>query len=91
RMISRYRPQCQIMGCTTDPKVCRQLNMAWGVTPLLIELEHDTFELIDHTIQTVEDAGYLKDGEIAILTAGVPLGTSGTTNMIKVQIAGSKY
>ncbi|HHU71412.1 MAG TPA: pyruvate kinase [Clostridiales bacterium] len=91
RMISRYRPECQIMGCSTDPKVCRQLNMAWGVTPLLIELEHDTFELIEHTIQAVEDAGYLKDGEVAVLTAGVPLGTSGTTNMIKVQIAGSKY
>lgn len=91
RMISRYRPQCQILGCTTDPVVCRQLKMAWGVTPLLIPLEHDTFELFDHAIQTVEDAGYLEDGEIAVLTAGVPLGTSGTTNMIKVQIAGSKY
>ena len=91
RMISRFRPETHIMGCTTDPKVCRQLNMAWGVTPLLIDVEHDTFELIDHTIQAVENAGYLKDGELAIFTAGVPLGTSGTTNMIKVQIAGSKY
>lgn len=91
RMISRFRPFCQIMGCTTDPKVYRQLSMAWGVTPLLIDLEHDTFELIEHTIQAVEDAGYLQDGELAVLTAGVPLGTSGTTNMIKVQIAGSKY
>ncbi len=91
RMISRYRPQCQILGCTTDPKVCRQLNMAWGVTPLLMDVEHDTFELIEHAIQAVEDAGYLKDGELAVLTAGVPLGTSGTTNMIKVQVAGSKY
>ncbi|HBY70621.1 MAG TPA: pyruvate kinase [Lachnospiraceae bacterium] len=91
RMISRFRPSCQIMGCTTDPKVYRQLSMAWGVTPLLIDLEHDTFELIEHAIQAVEDASYLKDGELAVVTAGVPLGTSGTTNMIKVQIAGSKY
>ncbi len=91
RMISRYRPECQIMGCTTDPVVCRQLNMAWGVTPLLVAMEHDTFELFDHVIQSVEDAGYLEDGELAILTAGVPLGTTGTTNIIKVQIAGSKY
>lgn len=91
RMISRYRPQCQILGCTTDPIVYRQLNLAWGVTPLLIALEHDTFELFDHAIDAVEKAGYLKDGEVAILTAGVPLGTSGTTNLIKVQIAGSKY
>lgn len=91
RMISRYRPECQIMGCTTDPVVCRQLNMSWGVTPLLVAMEYDTFELFDHVIQEVEDAGYLKDGEMAVLTAGVPLGTSGTTNIIKVQIAGSKY
>ncbi len=91
RMISRYRPECQILGCTTDPMVFRQLNMAWGVTPLLIAVEHDTFELFDHAIQAVEDAGYLEDGELAVLTAGVPLGTSGTTNLIKVQIAGSKY
>lgn len=91
RMISRYRPECQIMGCTTDPVVCRQLNLSWGVTPLLIAVEHDTFELFDHAIQAVEKAGYLKDGEMAVLTAGVPLGTSGTTNIIKVQIAGSKF
>lgn len=91
RMISRYRPECQIMGCTTDPMVCRQLNLAWGVTPLLIAVEHDTFELFDHAIQAVEKAGYLEDGELAVLTAGVPLGIAGTTNIIKVQIAGSKF
>ena len=89
RMVSRYRPSCPILGCTTDPVVCRQLNMAWGVVPLLIAVEHDTFELFDHAIQAVEDAGYLHDGEMAVLTAGVPLGISGTTNIIKVQIAGS--
>lgn len=91
RDISRYRPDCPILGCTTDPVVCRQLNMAWGVVPLLIAVEHDTFELFDHAVLAVENKGYLKDGDLAVLTAGVPLGTSGTTNMIKVQIAGSKY
>lgn len=91
KMISKYRPDCQIMGCTTDPIVCRQLNLSWGVTPLLIAVEHDTFELFDHAILAVEKAEYLNEGEIAVLTAGVPLGISGTTNMIKVQVAGSKY
>lgn len=91
RIISRYRPECQILGCTTDPVVYRQLSLSWGVTPLLMKVEHDTFELFDHAILTVEKAGYLKDGEIAVLTAGVPLGISGTTNIIKVQVAGSKY
>ena len=90
RMISRYRPACMIMGCSTDPVVCRQLNLAWGIKPLLIAVEHDTFELFDHAIEAVEKAGYLEDGELAVLTAGVPLGTSGTTNIIKVQLAGNK-
>ncbi len=91
RMISRYRPACQILGCTMNPVVCRQMNMSWGVTPLLMDVEHDTFELINHAIQTVERAGYLEDGDLTVLTAGVPLETSGTTNLIKVQIAGSQY
>lgn len=91
RMISRYRPACPIIGCTTDPTVYRQLSLAWGVTPLLIAVEHDTFELFDHAIEAVEKAGYINNGELAVLTAGVPLGTSGTTNIIKVQVAGSKY
>lgn len=89
RMISRYRPDCQILGCTTDPVVYRQLKLAWGVTPLLIAVEHDTFELFDHAMEAVQKAGYLNDGDIAVLTAGVPLGISGTTNIIKVQVAGS--
>lgn len=88
RVISRFRPQCQILGCTTDPVICRQLNMSWGVTPLLMPVEHDTFELFDHAIQTVEESGFLQEGELAVLTAGLPLGMSGTTNLIKVQVAG---
>lgn len=90
RMISRYRPECPIICCTIDPIVCRQLNMAWGVTPLLMDVEHDTFELLNHAVKAVEDAGYLNNGELAVLTAGLPLGISGTTNMIKVQISGEK-
>lgn len=88
RMISRFRPHCHVMGCTTDPVICRQLNMAWGIKPLLIATEHDTFELFDHALQAVEKAGYIDKGELAVMTAGVPLGISGNTNIIKVQIAG---
>lgn len=88
RMISRFRPQCHIMGCTTDPIVCRQLNMAWGIKPLLIAVEHDTFELFDHALEAVERAGYLDKGDLTVMTAGVPLGITGSTNMIKVQTVG---
>lgn len=90
RMISRYRPECPIYGCTTDPVVYRQLKMAWGITPVMIEAEHDTFELFDHAIEHVQKDGFIKNGDIAVLTAGVPLGTSGTTNILKVQVVGAK-
>jgi pyruvate kinase len=90
RMISRYRPDCQILGCTTSPMVCRQLNLSWGVTPLQIAVEHDTFELFDHAIKAVEDAGFLHVGDLAVLTAGLPLAISGTTNMIKVHVVENK-
>lgn len=91
RMISRFRPQCHIMGCTTDPVVFRQLNMSWGVTPLLIATEHDTFELFDHALEAVEKSDYINKGELAVMTAGVPLGITGTTNIIKVQVAGETH
>jgi pyruvate kinase len=88
RMISRFRPQCHIMGCTTDPVVCRQLNMAWGIKPLLIAVEHDTFELFDHALQAVEKASYLQKGDLTVMTAGIPLGITGSTNIIKVKTVG---
>jgi pyruvate kinase len=91
RMISRYRPECAIVGCTTHKHVLRQLNLSWGVIPILISEEKDTFELFEHAVKVVEDKGYLQDGELTVITAGVPLGVSGTTNMIKVHIAGKQY
>ncbi len=91
RMISRYRPACMIIGCTTEEHVCRQLNLSWGVTPILINEERDTFELFDHAVAAVEEKGYLKKGELTVITAGVPLRVSGTTNLIKVHIAGNQY
>lgn len=91
RMISRYRPECDIIGCTTYPAICRQMNLSWGVTPVLIEEEQDTFELFENAIKVTEQAGYLKRDDLVVITAGVPLGMSGTTNMIKVHCVGRKY
>jgi len=91
RMISKYRPDCPIMGCSTYPHICRQLNLSWGVTPLLVKEEKDTFELFEHAVRMVEDRGYIKDGSLTVITAGVPLGISGTTNLLKVHVTGSKY
>ena len=86
KMVSRYRPDSDIIACTMDEKVNRQLNLSWGVTPILIDEEKDTFELFGHAIEKVKELGYLKKGDITVITAGVPLGVSGTTNMLKVQV-----
>ncbi len=91
RMISKYRPDCPIMGCSTYPKVCRQLNMSWGVKPLLIAEEQDTFELFNNAVNAGVEAGVLEKDDLAVITAGVPLGISGTTNMIKVHVVGRRY
>lgn len=91
RMISKYRPECTIIGCTTEKHVCRQLNLSWGVKPLLIKEEEDTFVLFEHAVAMVEEKGYLKHGDLTVITAGVPLRTSGTTNIIKVHIVGNQY
>ena len=88
RMISRYRPDCQIVGCTTSDTVYRQLNLSWGVTPLLIAEEKSTDDLFDHAVEAAVKAGLICDGELVVLTAGVPLGISGTTNLMKVHVVG---
>ena len=88
RMVSKYRPACPIIGCSVNKDVCRKMNLSWGVTPLLVELKHNSDELFDHAVDKAEEMGLIKQGEIVVLTAGVPLGISGTTNMIKVHVAG---
>lgn len=85
RMISRYRPACDIIAGSTSEKVCRQLNLSWGVAPFLIEEKNDVFELSDHAIAVAKQHGMIRTADIAVITLGVPMGMSGTTNMIKVE------
>lgn len=85
RMISKFRPSTVIVGATANEKVYRQLVLSWGVVPVLCEEKQNTDELFDHAVEVSVNAGLLKKGDIAVITAGIPLGTSGTTNMLKVQ------
>lgn len=85
RMISRYRPDCNIIGCTTSEKVCRQLNLSWGVTPVLLEEKKDVFDLFTHSVAVAKAQGLLKTDDIAVITSGIPIGISGTTNILKVE------
>ncbi|MDE6432720.1 MAG: pyruvate kinase [Lachnospiraceae bacterium] len=88
RMISKYRPACPIVGCTPYENVWRQLNLSWGVLPLMVEEKNNTDDLFEHAIEQAEKKGYVAQGEITVITAGVPLGVSGTTNLIKVHVVG---
>ncbi len=90
RMIARYRPGCDIIGCTPSETVAHQLNLVWGVSPVLIEERQDVFDLFDYALDTTRDQGMMNEGDIAVITSGVPLGVSGTTNMIKVQVVTGK-
>ena len=83
-MISRYRPKCPILGCTPSEKTYRQMSLSWGVTPLRIDEVTDTEELFAEAIHRVVENKNLSGGDIAVITAGVPLGMSGTTNLIRV-------
>lgn len=83
-MIARYKPKCPIIACSVSPGVCRQLALCWGVTPLWIARENSTDDLFEVAVNAAEKAGYIKKGDVAVLTAGVPLGISGNTNMIHV-------
>lgn len=85
RNISKYCPACGIICGATDEKVLRQLSLVWGIVPVMLENKKDIFELFDHALEAAEERGYLNKGDITVITSGVPIGVSGTTNMIKVQ------
>lgn len=88
RMLSRFRPACPIISTTVFPKVERQLNLSWGVMPILIDEVSNTDELFEAGIKAGAKSGLLSDGDLVVLTGGTPVGMSGTTNTIKVQTIG---
>ena len=88
RTISRYRPRSVIVGCTSNPRVWRQMGLYWGTVPLMIQTESSTDALFEHAVDAAVAAGIVHDGELVVLTAGVPLGISGTTNLMKVHVVG---
>ena len=84
KMISRFRPNMPIIACTPDASTYRQLSLSWGVTPVLIGEERITDVLFEHAVDASVDTGIISKGDLVVLTAGVPLSISGTTNLIKV-------
>lgn len=91
RSVSKFKPSCPIMACTTSERVQRQLSLVWGCTPLLIayEEEDSTDDVFAKAVQKIEEMKYVKQGDIVVLSAGVPVGIAGTTNIMKVQYVGN--
>ena len=89
RLLSKYRPKQPIIACVMREQVQRQLSLSWGITPLMMSLAHSTDELIEMSTSLAKENGYLHNGELAVVTAGVPVGVSGTTNMIKIHMVGN--
>lgn len=85
RMVSRFRPACGIVGCTPSEKVYNQLSLSWGVQPLLVEEVTSTDELFATAAGAALENRLLEKGDVAVITAGVPIGISGSTNLLKVQ------
>lgn len=88
RLLSRFRSDTPIIACVMEETVRRQLALSWGVKPLLMPYAHSTDEMIELATACAQEAGLIRDGDLVVLTAGVPVGISGTTNMIKVHMVG---
>ena len=90
RMISKYRPNANILALTFDEKIQHSLGISWGVQPLLTDKPASTDDMFEVAANVAKEQGYVKDGDLVIIVAGVPVGDSGTTNLMKLQIIGSK-
>lgn len=88
RMISKYRPQSVIIAATPFVQVARQLSLQWGVYPVVTPESSGTDELLSVSVKEAMSHNYIKTGDLVVITAGVPVGKVGTTNIIKVQVVG---
>ncbi len=86
RMISRYRPDSPIFGGTASEKTYRQLCLSWGVTPLLLEERDDPFVLTSYALSEAKKQGRVEKGDLVVMTCGIPLRHTGSTDMLRVQV-----
>ncbi|GHV34357.1 pyruvate kinase [Clostridia bacterium] len=89
RMVSRFRPACPIIAVTPSEKTYRQLKMSWGVYPIMGSMQENSDELFAHAVAKAEETGLAQKGDIVVITGGTPLGISGTTNTLKVELVGN--
>lgn len=88
RMISKYRPESPILAVTFEEHVSRKLALVWGVETIVGTLAHTTDDVLEEAIEQGLRTNHFKRGDRVIITAGVPVGESGTTNLLKVHVIG---
>ena len=89
RMISKYKPTAPIISCTTSENSCRHLALTWGVYPVMMDTKENGEDIFEAAKEVAEETGLLRSGDLVVLTGGFPLGISGTTNMMKVDVVGN--
>ncbi|MGC6767017.1 pyruvate kinase [Enterococcus sp. LJL51] len=90
RMISKYRPKAHIVAITFSEQKARSLSLSWGVSAVVAEKPSSTDEVFTLATKISQDNGFASEGDLIIITAGVPVGEKGTTNLMKIQMIGSK-
>ena len=88
RVLSKFKPKTNIVAATTTERVARQLSVVWGVYPVVIQEAKETDELIERAIFAAINGKYVNEGDLTVVTAGIPLGISGNSNLIKVHVIG---
>ncbi len=88
RAVSKFRPKAPILAATPDEKTCRTLNLCFGVYPMIVDTTDSTDELIEMSVNKAVESGFVCSGDLVVITAGVPVGVTGSTNLIKVHIVG---
>ncbi|MBX5476673.1 MAG: pyruvate kinase [Clostridia bacterium] len=88
RMVARLRPRARILAVTPDPATLRRLTLVWGVEPYPMERAGGTDDLLDRSVRAVQRRGAVADGDLVVITAGLPAGVRGTTNLMKVHTVG---
>lgn len=88
KMISKYRPKAPILAITSDIRICRRLTLVWGVLTQYRERANTTDEMLQHAMEAAQEAKFVSNGDTVIITAGLPVGETGMTNMMKIHVVG---
>ncbi len=86
RLVAKYRPGCPVLALTPVPETQRRLSLVWGVTPVMATGLKTTDEMIDRAFEAARKSGLARRGQKVVITAGVPLGVAGKTNLIKAEV-----